>query len=85
MHHIISDISNPVNLQQYIDNRDGVKQVGLKSFTYCWGWYNIHNEVLQKDGESPVRIQPGYYSFQQLAAIKSVCQSVRPTEVLLVS
>ena len=48
MHHIISDISNPVNLQQYIDNRDGFKRVGLKSFTYCWGWHNIHNEVLQK-------------------------------------
>ena len=25
--------------------------------------------MLQKDGESPVRIQPGYYSFQQLADI----------------
>ena len=69
MHHIISDISNPVNLQQYIDNRDGCKRVGLKSFTYCWGWYNIHNEVIQKQGESPVRIPPGYYSFQQLADI----------------
>ena len=68
-HHIISDISNPVNLQQYIDNRDGCKQVELKSFTYCWGWYNIHNEVIQKQGESPVRIPPGYYSFQQLADI----------------
>ena len=69
MHLIISDISNPVNLQQYIDNRDGFKQAGLKSFTYCWGWHNIYNEVLQKEGESPVRIQPGYYSFWQLAGI----------------
>ena len=64
-----SDISNPVNLQQCIDNRDGCKRVGLKSFTYCWGWYNIHNEVIKKQGESPVRIPPGYYSFQQLADI----------------
>ena len=31
---------------------------------YCWGWHNI-----QKQGESPVRIQSGYYSFQQLADI----------------
>ena len=72
MHHIISDISNPVNLQKYIDNidnRDGFKRVGLKKFTYCWGWHDIHNEVLQKQGESPVRIQPGYYSFQQIADI----------------
>ena len=67
MHHIISDISNPVNLQQYIDNIARFKQVELKSFTYCWGWHNIHNEVLQKQGEPPVRIQLGYYSFQQLA------------------
>ena len=69
MYHIISDISNPVNLQQYIDNRDGFKRVGLKSFTYCCGWHNIHNEVLQKESESPVRIPSGYYSFQQLADI----------------
>ena len=64
MHHIIYDISNPVTLQQYIDNRDGFKRVGLKSFTYCWGWHNIHDEV-----QSPVCIQPGYYSFQQLEDI----------------
>ena len=69
MHHIISDRSNPVNLQQYTDNRDGFKRVGLKSFTYCWGWHNIHNDVLQKEGEPPVRIQPGYYSFQKMADI----------------
>ena len=68
-HHIISDISNPVNLQQHIDNRDGFKRVVFKSFKNCWGWHNIHNEVPQKQGESPVRIQPGYYSFQQLADI----------------
>ena len=63
MHHIISDISHPVNLQQYVDNRD-VKWVRLKS---CWGCHNIHNEVFQKKGEPSVRIKPGYYSFQQLA------------------
>ena len=33
MHHIISDISNPVNLEQYMDNRNGFKRVGLKGFT----------------------------------------------------
>ena len=69
IHLIISDISNPVNLQQYIDNRDGFKRVGLKSLTYCLGWHNIHNEVLQKDDEFLVRIPSGYYSFQQLADI----------------
>ena len=69
MYHIISDIKNPINLKQYIDNRDGFKRAGLKSFTSCLGWHNIHNEALQKQGESPVHIQPGYYSFQLLADI----------------
>lgn len=69
MYHTISDISKPVDLQQYIDNRNGYKRVGLKSFTYSWGWHNLKNEVIQKQGESPVRIKPGYYSFQQLADI----------------
>ena len=64
MHHKISDISNSVNLKQYIDNIDGFKRVGLKDFTYCWGWHNIHNKELQKQGEASVRIQPGYYSFR---------------------
>ena len=82
MQHIISDISNPVNLKQYIDNRDGFKRVGLKSFTYCCGWHNIQNEVIQKQGEAPVRIQPGYYSFQQMADIfrsHKICLSVNET------
>ena len=69
MHHIIPDISNPVNLQQYIGNRDGFKRVGIKRFTYSWGWHNFNNDVLQKKDESSVRIQLGYYSFQQLADI----------------
>ena len=30
--------------------------------TYCWGCHNIQNEVLQKEDEYPVHIQPGYYS-----------------------
>ncbi|MEW8513380.1 MAG: hypothetical protein AB2608_21300, partial [Candidatus Thiodiazotropha sp.] len=69
-------------MQQYIDNRDGFRRVGLKSLTYCLGWYNIHNEVLQKQGEAPVRIQPGYYSFQQLADIfhsQKISMSVNET------
>ena len=80
--HIISDISNSVNLQHYIDNSYGFKRVGLKSLTYCWGWHNIHNEVLQKEGEFPVRIQPWYYSFQQLEDIfrsQKICMSVNET------
>ena len=86
MHYIISDTSNHVNLQQYIDNRDGFKRVRLKRFTHCWDWHNIHNEMLQKQCESPVHIQPGYYSFQQLADIfrrHKISMSVNETSVRL--
>ena len=71
MYHTISNINNTVNLQQYIDNREGKKQVGLKSFTYALGWYNVVNEYVQKTGERPHRIEDGYYSFQQIADIFS--------------
>lgn len=69
MYHTISNIKNTVNLQQYIDNREGNKQVGLKSFTYVLGWYNVVNEYVQKTGERPHRIEDGYFSFQQIADI----------------
>ena len=69
MFHIISDVYNPIILQQYIDNRDGNKCIGLKSFTYTLGWYNIENEVIQKKGDEQHKIEPGYYSFQQISDI----------------
>ena len=71
MYHTISNINNTVNLQQYIDNREGNKQVGLKSFTYALGWYNVVDEYVQKTRERPHRIEDGYYSFQQIADILS--------------
>ena len=69
MYHTISNIDNTINLQQYIDNREGNKRVGLKSFTYALGWYNVVNEYVQKTGERPHRIQDGYYSFQQIVDV----------------
>ena len=71
MYHTISNIDNTVNLQQYIDNREGNKRVGLKSFTYTLGWYNVVDEYVQKTGQRPHRIEDGYYSFQQIADILS--------------
>ena len=69
MFHVISDVNNPVILQQYIDNRDGKECIGLKSFTYTLGWYNIDNEVIRKRGEEQHKIMPGFYSFQQISDI----------------
>ena len=65
----ISNIENTINLQQYIDNRDGCKRVGLKSFTYTLGWYNINDESIKINGGKPIQIPPGYYSFQQLVNV----------------
>ena len=52
----ISNIDNTINLQQYIDNRDGCKRVGLKSFTYTLGWYNINDESIKINGGKPIQI-----------------------------
>lgn len=67
MYQIISDINKPVILQQYIDNKSGNKKIGLKSFTYTFGWYNLKNEYLQKDSREKIRFESGFYSFQQIA------------------
>ena len=69
MHHIISDIDKTINLQQYIDNRDGDKRIGLKSITYCVGWYNVIDEYFQKTGDRPIKLVDGYYSFLQIADV----------------
>ena len=69
MYHTISNIDNTINLQQYIDNRDGNKRVGLKSFTYALGYYNILGQYVQKTGERPHRIQDGFYSFNQIVDV----------------
>ena len=47
MYHVISNIDKTINLQQYIDNRDGCKRVGLKSFTYTLGWFNLDHATVQ--------------------------------------
>lgn len=69
MHHTISNINKIINLQQYIDNREGNKRIGLKSLTYGLGWYNLIEQYIQKTGDRPINILNGYYSFQQIAHI----------------
>ena len=69
MYHTISNINQTINLQQYIDNKCGIKRIGLKSFTYTIGWYNLIDEYIQKTDEDPNKIKNGYYSFHQIADI----------------
>ena len=58
MYQIISKVNETVNLQQNIDNRDGMKCVGLRSFTNTVGWYNVIDEHIQKEKEDPVTLNP---------------------------
>ena len=44
MHHLISDISKTITLQEYINNKCGNRRIGLKSLTYTIGWYNLIDE-----------------------------------------
>ena len=70
MYHTISDINKTINLQQYIDNKCGNKKIGLKSFTYTLGWYNVDDDFVQKTSQrSHSIIRDGYYSFQQIADV----------------
>ena len=81
MHHTFSDINKTINLQQPINNKCANKRIGLKSFTYTMGWYNLVEEYFQI-GEIPTKITNGYYSFQQIANIfrfKNISLTVNET------
>lgn len=67
MYHTISNIDKTINLQQYIDNRDGCKRVGLKSLTYTLGWYNLEYATVQVVNGQLYKVPSGYYSFDQLS------------------
>jgi hypothetical protein len=67
MFQTISDINKTINLQQYIDNREGNKRIGLKFISYNIGWYNVFNGTIKKSGKNKQKIKTGYYSFQQIS------------------
>ena len=67
MYQTISDINKTINLQQYIDNKDGNKLIGLKFISYNIGWFNIFNGIIEKNRKKKQIIETGYYSFQQLS------------------
>ena len=67
MYQTISNIKESVHLKDYIDNKDNNKKVGLKSFTYTLGWYNIKNVNVEIIGGDEYEIPPGYYNFNDLS------------------
>ena len=78
-----------LDVQQYIDNRDGHLYIDLKSITFAVGWYNIEKGETfswRNTGglEETLNIPPGLYGFDRL---KEVLEGVSssPTHTLKVS
>ena len=67
MYHTISNIDKTINWQQYIDNRDGCKRIGLKSFTYTLGWHNLEYATVQVVNGQLYKVPSGYYSIVRVA------------------
>ena len=69
MYQVFSNINETLNLQQYIDNKKDNKRIGIKSFIYTLGWYNIIDDKIRKKNDTAFKIIDGYYSFEQIANI----------------
>ncbi len=75
---ILTDIKYPVLLQEYIDNKDSTRVIGLKSLTYWAGWYNVLQDapcvwgaITQGAKINTVTIPAGLYSFDRLSVFLS--------------
>lgn len=71
--HTITNVqlNKPCQLQNYIDNRDGNKTVGLKSITYWVGWFNITGNQSFSTRNKQFDLEPGLYNFNDLKNIFS--------------
>ena len=71
MYHALTNVQSgdSLHLPQYIDNRDGLLRVGLRSITFTVGWYNIHERVVIRLNDGLTQeISPGLYGFDDLKA-----------------
>ena len=66
MYHALTNVQSgdSLHLPQYIDNRDGLLRVGLRSITFTVGWNNLYHAT-HFEGEM---IYPGLYGFDALKA-----------------
>ena len=74
-----TNVQNPCQLQNYIDNRDSTKMIGLKSITYWVGWYNVTGKQYLATKSKRIDIEPGLYNFNDLRQIFSLILSVNYT------
>ena len=69
--HTLTNVQKPCQLQNYIDNRDSTKMIGLKSITYWVGWYNVTGKQYLATKSKRIDIKPGLYNFNDLRQIFS--------------
>ena len=80
--HTLTNIQKPCQLQNYIDNRDSTKMIGLKSITYWVGWYNVTGKQYLATKCKRIDLEPGLYNLNDLRQIfsdESVIMSVNYT------
>ena len=80
--HTLTNFQKPFQLQNYIDNRDSTKIIGLKSIIYWVGWYNVTGKQYLATKSKRTDIKPGSYNFNDLRQIfsdESVILSVNYT------
>ena len=80
--HTLTNLQKPCQLQNYIDNRDSTKMIGLKSITYWIGWYNVTGKQYLATKSKRIDLEPGLYNFNDLRQIfsdESVILSVNYT------
>jgi hypothetical protein len=70
----ITNTQQPIRLESPIDNKSGNLKIGLKSITMWVGYYNVQEKDRFKwvrTGEQTMNVQinPGLYSFYELAKI----------------
>ena len=78
----LTNVQKPCQLQNYIDNRDSTKMIGLKSITYWVGWYNVTGKQYLASKSKRIDLEPGLYNFNDLRQIfsdESVILSVNCT------
>ena len=69
--HTLTNVQKPCQLQNYIDNRDNTKMIGLKSITYWVGWYNVTGKQNLAIKNKKNVLEPGLYNFNDLRQIFS--------------
>ena len=75
----LTNVQKPCQLQNYIDNRDSTKMIGLK---YWVGWYNATGKQYLATKSKRIDFEPGLYDFNDLRQIfsdESVILSVNYT------